>query len=490
MLATSYAMFARVSRRRLGERLSIVRMSASLRAFLGVPVPTGTEGVGGRGLIEYVEHDGALVAYRVQGHGPIDILHLPGWVTSIDVIDEEPHIARFDRRLAGMGRLIDFDLPGVGLSDGSGREFDVEQLSAVALAVLDAVGSEVPVIVAQGAGPVAMHLAATRPERIRALVLVNTTARMIRANDYAIGLPERLIRDYIDESSTPGGEWTVEDLDHYDLMAPSLAGDAHHRAFVDRAMRHGASPAVARQLRRFLTYVDVRDVLAKISAPTLVITRQKDMIAPAAHGRYLAAHIPDAKLVELPGADHLAYSGDADALLDEIEEFLIGRRRGSRDRVLATIMFTDMVDSTAQAAAMHDAEWRAHLDAHDAVVRASVTRFDGQVENSTGDGVCATFELPTQALRCAETIMEAGFAVRIGVHTGECERRHDDLAGLAVHVAARVAAIAKSGEILVSSTVRDLVSGSGLQFVDRGSHELKGVPGQWRLFALNREVEE
>ena len=447
-------------------------------------------GAGGDAVIEYVEHDGGLVAYRVQGSGPIDMLHLPAWLTSIDVIDEEPHIARFNRRLAGIGRLIEFDLPGVGLSDAAGENFSVEQLAGAAISVLDAVGSEVAVVVAQGAGPVAIHLAAAEPERVGALVLVNTTARMLRADDYPIGLPEWLIRDYIDDSSTPGAEWTVDDLDQYALMTPSLAGDLHHREFVDRAMRQGASPAVGRRLRRFLTYVDVRDVLADIRAPTLVITRQDDMITPAAHGRYIAQHVPDAKLVELPGADHLAYSGDAGALLDEIEDFLTGRRRGSPDRVLATIVFTDIVDSTARVAEMHDAEWRAHLDAHDAALRASIARFEGRVVNTTGDGFVAAFESPTQALRCAEAMVATGFGLRVGVHTGECERRNDDLAGLAVHVAARVAAIAEPGEILLSRTVRDLVSGSGLQFVDRGDHELKGVPESWQLFALNPRAQE
>jgi class 3 adenylate cyclase len=404
-------------------------------------------------------------------------------VASIDLIDEEPHIARFGRRLAAMGRLIDFDLPGVGLSDGDGHEFDVEQLAAVAMSVLDAVGSERVVVIAEGAGPVAMHLAATRPERMRELVLVNTTARVIAADDYPIGLPERLIRTYIDDSSTPGAEWAVADADHYALTTPSLADDAQHRAFVDWAMRQGASPAVGRGLRRMLTYVDVRRALTSINAPTLVITRREDTITPASRGRYLAESIPGAKLVELPGGDHLAYSGDADALLDEIEDFLVGRRPGPRDRVLATIVFTDMVRSTARAAAMHDQGWRAHIEAHDVTLSALMNRYEDRVVNTTGDGFFATFDLPTQALRCAEAMLDTGFPLRIGMPTAECERRPDAFVGLAVHVAARVAAVARPGEILVSHTVRDLVAGADAQFDDRGEHELKGVPSRWTLFA-------
>ena len=433
-------------------------------------------------LIRYVECDRGLVAYRVQGDGELDILHLPGWMSSVESNDDEPHVARFDRRLRSIGRLIDFDLPGLGLSDGD-ADFDVDSLAASVLCVLDAVGSRRVALVAQGIGHLAIRFAAEHPERVRSLVLVNAYARAIVADDYPIGFPTWVLDRWVDQSSAPDDEWTVGDLDQYALMTPSLADDRQHRDWMDRAVRHGARPAVARRYRRFVTEADVRDDLARVTAPTLVIARHDNVMVPPRFGRYIAEHIRGARFVELPGTDHFAYSGDTDDLVDEIENFLIGRRRGSLDRVLATILFTDYVDSTGRASALHDSRWRAHLDSHDTTIRAEITRYGGRVVNTTGDGFMSEFDVPSQAIRCAGAIVASGLPVRVGLHTGECERRGSDLAGLAVHIAARVAALANAGEILVTRTVRDLVAGSEFEFLDHGEHALKGVPDHWHLYA-------
>jgi class 3 adenylate cyclase len=268
-----------------------------------------------------------------------------------------------------------------------------------------------------------------------------------------------------------------------------MQDDPQFRDWWARASRRGASPVSARAIIGLVSLADVRDRLPEIKAPTLVLHRAKNLFVPIRLGRYVADCIPGARFVALPGADHAPFTGDADEIIDEIEEFLTGQRSGGGERVLASVLFTDIVDSTGRAAALGDAAWRSYLDAHDAIVRSELVRYGGREINTTGDGFLAAFESPTQAVRCARAITSvcAGrdIAVRAGVHTGECERRGNDLAGLTVHIAARVASLAASGEVLVSRTVRDLVGGSGLRFADRGEHELKGVPESWQLFALD-----
>jgi class 3 adenylate cyclase len=439
----------------------------------------------------YARSGSAHIAYSVTGEGSLHLQHLSSYTLSIDSLDEEPHVAHYFRRLASFSRLIRHDVRGVGLSDPTdpAEGLTVEGFAADALAVLDAVGVEQVVLVANaGGGLAAVELAARHPERVRALVLVNTYACIIADEDNPHGVPRAFIERFLDENIDPDVSWEIDGDDDLALIAPSLRHDHRFREWWTRASRRGASPASARAMLAMTTYGDVRDRLGAVAAPTLVVHRTDNRFIPLGLGRYLADHIPGARMVELPGADHAPWSGDPDAIVDEIEEFLTGRRTEGGERILATVVFTDIVDSTGRAAAMGDREWRSYLDTHDRIVRAELARFGGREVNTTGDGFLGAFTSPTQAVRCARAIVEAaaaaGIAVRVGAHTGECEIRGDDLAGLTVHIAARVAALAASGEVLVSRTVRDLVTGSGLRFVPRGEHQLKGVPEAWQLFAL------
>lgn len=439
----------------------------------------------------YAKRDGAHIAFSVLGHGPLEVQYVSSYTISIDSLDEEPHVAHYFRRIASFSRLCRFDVRGIGLSDPSDAEhpLSVESFAADVLAVLDARGVERTVLLADsGGGLPAIDLAATRPDRVESLVLVNGYARTIADDDYPDGHPRELVDAFLHNNVDPNESWEVEGNDDLSLIAPSMQEDARFREWWSRASRRGASPASALAMLTMSTYGDVRDQLPLITVPTLVIHREGNRFIPAGLGRYLGDHIQGARYVELPGADHSPWANGGDEVVDEIEEFLTGQRTGGGERVLATIVFTDIVDSTGRAAAMGDRAWRSYLDLHDSIVRSELKRYSGREVNTTGDGFLGAFESPTQAARCMRAIVVAaaanGIAVRVGAHTGECERRGDDLAGLTVHIAARVAALAASGEVLVSRTVRDLVGGSGLRFVPRGEHELKGVPETWQLFAL------
>ena len=360
---------------------------------------------------------------------------------------------------------------------------------ADALAVLDAAGSERAAIVAwSGAGPIAIELTVQRPERVSALVLGDSFARIVADDDYPEGLPAELIEGFLRDNPDPDSHWEISGADDVALLAPTLSGDVRYREWMQRASNRSASPSNARAYLTMTTGADVRELLPQVAVPTLVLHRDHNVFTPRRLGRYLAERIPDAKFVVVPGRDQVAWSGDADVLLDEIEEFLTGQRHGSADRVLTTVLFTDIVDSTTRAGALGDDVWRGELDAHDAIVRAQLGRFGGREVNTTGDGFVATFDAPTAAVRGALAIIEAtrvaGFTLRAGVHTGECERRGDDLAGLAVHIAARVASYAGADEVLVSRTVCDVVAGSGLALESRGEFELKGLAQHWELFAV------
>jgi class 3 adenylate cyclase len=271
-------------------------------------------------------------------------------------------------------------------------------------------------------------------------------------------------------------------------MNPSLKDDLLFRRWVDQAVRRGASPSALARVDRLSVFADVREFLSSIRVPTLVLTRSDNAMVPSAFGRYLAENIPGARFTEVPGNDYAPYSGDLDALADQIEEFLTGRRESTGDRVLTTLLFTDIVDSTSRAVALGDRAWHASLDNHDAAVRAVIERYGGSEVNTTGDGFLARFDSPTQAVRAGHEIVtsaaQADLAVRVGIHSGECERRGDDLSGITVHIAARVADRAEPSEVLVSRTVRDLLAGSELRFAERGEHRLKGLPDEWQLFAL------
>ena len=438
----------------------------------------------------YAKNGGAHIAYSVSGDGPIDVLALSAYTIATDSLAEEPHAAAYERRLASFCRLIHFDTRGIGLSDPVDLSVGVTltDLAGDALVVLDAVGAERCTLLADDGGvPTAITLAAMAPARVERLVLVNGYARMTNADDYPHGHAPDLVRAFLETNIDPDAEWRFDEGDDRSVIAPSLKDDAAFGEWWVRSSRRGASPATALALLRATALADVRDLLAAVNVPVLVIHRRDNFFTPVGCGRYLAENIAGAKYVELPGADQIPWSGDGDAILDEVEEFLTGQRTGTGERVLATVLFTDIVDSTRTAADLGDRAWRARLENHDAVVRQELRRYNGREVNTTGDGFFAAFDSPTQAVRCARALIgdaSAQVEVRVGIHTGECERRGDDLAGLAVHIAARVAASAGAGEVLVSRTVRDLVGGSELRFADRGEHELKGVPERWQLFAL------
>lgn len=436
------------------------------------------------------------IAYQVFGDGPTDLLVLPGPSIPIDTIDAEPSMYRFHRRLAAFSRVIRFDFRGMGLSS---RIPSIEMLgprfwAEDAVAVMDAVGCEQAAVFAPSFNTMAgLVLAADYPERVRSLVIVNGAARVLRAPDYPVGAaPSEATR-----FGTVGIEPDAVErgFDMLGIVAPSVARDEAFRAWWDLAGNRAASPSMARAATRVVIEADVRDTLTRISAPTLILHRVDVDFIPIGHGRYLAEHIAGSRFVELPGADSLYWVGDTAPMLDEIEEFITGVRGGfEAERVLTTIVFTDIVGSTERAAALGDDRWRDLLDNHDSIIRHELERFGGREVNTAGDGFVATFTSPSAAIACADAIVDAvrvlGIEVRVGIHAGEVEVRgtlKEDVAGLAVHICARVAALAGPSEVLVSSTVRDIVAGSRRRFTDRGAHDLKGVPGRWQLCALVRD---
>jgi class 3 adenylate cyclase len=430
--------------------------------------------------------DGSYVGFETRGDGPLDLLEVSnGTLFSFVTAVEQPAWLDYVERLASFSRLIRFDPHGIGLSDPfDGSASTAEHGAAEIVAVLDAAGSRSAALVgATYAGAGAILAAATHPERVHALVLMNSYARLTRSDDYPIGVPKRLL-DGLRDATRPAGGDAGADLQ---LMAPSLAGrDGFARWWVDAGNR-GASPASARSIIATFVELDVRSVLSEVRVPTLVLASRDNQFVRPDHSRYLADHIVGATYVEVPCADHVPWAS-GDLFAGEIEEFLTGARRADLShRVLATVLFTDIVDSTRRAVEMGDEPWRALLDQHDRLAQREITRFGGRFIKSTGDGVLATFDGPGRAIHAARALRDAahsiGVRIRSGLHVGEIELRDDDVAGVAVHVAARVAAAASADEILVSSTVKELVAGSGLAFDDRGSHELKGVPGPWHLFA-------
>ena len=435
----------------------------------------------------YARSGSVSIAYQVVGDGPRDIVSVGGWVSHLEAGWDEPRQARFRRRLASLGRLILFDKRGTGMSDRvADRDLPtLEQRMDDVRAVMDAAGCERAAIVGQSEGAcMAMLFAATYPERTSALITIGAYARRVWDQEYPWApTPEERQKffDWIER------EWGSE-IDP-GTIAPSLASDEAFKQAFARSLRLSASPGSALALAKMNTQIDVRQVLPTIRVPTLVLHRTGDQDANVAEGRYIAERVPGAKFVELPGVDHLPWAGNQEDILDEIEEFLTGIRPAAEpDRMLATVLSTDIVGSTERAAALGDKAWRDVLDRHHASVRAELTRFRGHEVATTGDGFLATFDGPARAVRCAAAIRdrlrESGLEVRAGVHTGECERMGDNIGGLAVHIGSRVAGLAGPGEVLASSTVRDLVSGSGIVFEDRGAHTLKGIPGEWHVFRV------
>jgi class 3 adenylate cyclase len=433
------------------------------------------------------------IAYQVIGDGPVDMVVMPGPFIPIDSIDDEPSMHRFYRRLSSFSRVIRFDHRGMGMSSriGSADTITLSCWAEDAVTVMNAVGCERATIFGSGFTAMsALLLAADHPERVASLVLVNGAARLLWAPDYQAGAQLSGATQYTTTAIEPDA--VEQGLDVLQAMAPSVAGDRAFRAWWDVAGNRAASPSMARMSNHVLIQADMREKLPYIAAPTLILHRIDSAFVDVGHGRYLAEHLAGSRYVELPGADALHWVGDATAILDEVEEFVTGVRGASdAERVLITILFTDIVGSTARAATLGDDRWRDLLDNHDAVVRHELARFQGLEVNTAGDGFVATFISPSVALRCAEAIVDAvaalGIEVRVGVHSGEVEVRGDDIAGMAVHIGARVSGLAGPSEVLVSSTVREIVTGSRRVFEDRGEHDLKGVPGRWRIYALERE---
>ena len=435
---------------------------------------------------KYARSDDVNIAYQVVGHGSRDLVYVPGFVSNLEHYWEEPRTAHFLERLASFSRLIWFDKRGTGLSDRGVPVPTLEQRMDDVRAVMDAAGSERATIfgVSEG-GPMSALFAATYPKRTTALVLCGSFARVAWAPDYPWGRA-----DFEARISTIRNAWGTGTL--WATFSPSLAKDEGYRAWCAMIERQGASPSAAEALIRMNYDIDARHVLAAIAVPTLILHRTGDRTVPIEHGRYLAEHVTSAKYVELPGDDHVPWAGDTDALVDEIEEFLTGMRRGPEpDRVLTTVLFTDIVDATRKAVELGDHQWRTLLEHHHAVIREHLKRFRGREIDTAGDGFLAAFDGPARAVRAAAAITsdvaKLGVTVRAGIHTGECEVMGEKLSGVAVHVGARVASLAASGEVLVSSTVKDLVAGSGLKFRERGAHQLKGVPGEWHLFSVEAD---
>ncbi len=436
----------------------------------------------------YARSGDVNIAYQVVGEGPPDLVYVLGWVSHVELLWEEPASARFLERLASFSRLVLFDKRGTGLSDrvAEAELPTLEQRMDDVRAVMDAAGVERAALLGLSeGGPMCLLFAATYPERTAALVLMGAYARRLRADDYPFGAAPESYDTFLDEIRDHwGGPVGLE------VRAPSLAGDAAFASWWANYLRMSASPGAALALTRMNRDIDVRHVLPTIGVPTLVLHRVGDRSLPVEGSRYLAERIPGARLVEFPGDDHLPWLGDQDVILDEIEEFLTGVRRGPEpDRVLATVLFTDVVGSTARAAELGDRSWRELLARHHALVRRELERWRGREVDTAGDGFLATFDGPARAIRCAcaarDAVRDLGLELRAGLHTGECEIVGSNVAGIAVHIGARVAALAGAGEVLVSSTVRDLVAGSGIVFSERGEHELKGVPEKWRIYAVD-----
>ncbi|MGH2692858.1 MAG: adenylate/guanylate cyclase domain-containing protein [Actinomycetota bacterium] len=438
----------------------------------------------------YAKGDGGYLAYQVVGTGP-DLVFLPEWLSHVEAQWEEPRIARFLTRLASFTRLILFNRRGTGLSDPVAPNDlpTIEQWMTDVRVVMDAAAVERGVLWGlAGGGPMAALFAATFPARTSGLVLTNTFARLTWAPDHTIGTPidnvARLVAEV--EASWGSADTSLR------WVAPSLATDERARSWMARYERLSAGPSAAAAIIRMLYGIDIRHVLSAIRVPTLIIHRTGARVIPVEHGRDLARRIPHARYLELPGDDVLYWAGDSTALIDEVQEFLTGHRAAATDeRFLATLLFVDIVESTQRLSSMGDRRWKDFLDTHEALLDEIVHRYGGRVVDTAGDGLLAAFDGPARAIRSACAIVraarESGVEVRAGLHTGEVESRGERVAGLAVHIAARVAAAAGRSEVLVSRTVKDLIAGSGIDLEAWGEHVLRGIPERWQLYRVALE---
>jgi class 3 adenylate cyclase len=435
----------------------------------------------------YAPSRDGYIAYQVVGDGPLDLVFIPFWTSNIEVMWEEPSLVRFLRALSTFSRVLCFDKRGTGVSDPVPLAAlpTLEEWMDDVRAVMDAGGSKRAALLGSGeGGQMAMLFAASHPERVSALILVDTCARYLRDVDYPWGLPADRVPRFLRRLEELWG--TGRFVDH---LAPSVAHDDRFRRWYGRYERLMSGPRAMATMYAAHLERDLRGMLPSIRVPTLVLHRVGDRQIRIGHGRYLAQHIPAAKYVELPGKDHLFYVGDTETMLGEIEEFLTGvRPLPESGRVLATVLFTDIVTSTERSAQVGDRRWKDLLDQHDTLIRRELERHRGRLVKNTGDGILATFDGPARGIRCAQAIATGvkalGIEVRAGLHTGEVELRGDDVTGMGVNIAARVMDAAGPGAVVVSSTVKDLVAGSGVHFADRGAHHLRGVPGEWRLFVV------
>ena len=443
--------------------------------------------MGARPTTRYARSGDYSIAYQVVGDAPLDLVLVSGFVSHVEYAWDDPDFARFLERLASFSRLILFDKRGTGLSDRVpvNKLPTLEERMDDVRAVMDAAGSERAALfgVSEG-GPMSILFATTYPERVRALALYGSYAKRVSDGDYPWAPPIEEHRKSIDAVQRDwGGPTQVA------IWAPSMADDDRFKRWWGQYLRSGASPAAARAVLEMAIEIDVRDILPAVRVPTLVLHRAGDRRIEVGAGRYLGEQIPHARFIELPGIDHVPWVGDSDAIVNEVEEFLTGARHSAEpSRVLATVLFTDMVESTTRAVRLGDARWRALISDHDRLLRGELARFRGREIDRRGDGFLAIFDGPARAIRCAfsivERVHELGIQVRVGLHTGELDLMEAGIAGIAVHIGARVMSLAGPDEVLVSSTVRDLVAGSGLTFTDRGTHELKGVPGSWRILRV------
>lgn len=436
----------------------------------------------------YATRGNIHIAYQVSGSGPLDLVLVSVWFSHLEARWEIPGFARLLHRLGAFCRVISFDKYGIGLSDPAppGQLPPLEEWMDDVRTVMDAVGVEqAAVLGAADGGMMAALFAATYPQRVSSLVLANSSARLSQAPDYPIGVPSSVQEALIamTEQSWGGPGLAV-------ATNPSLAGDPDGQAVWARFLRLAASPATAAEVLRVLFQIDTRAALPAIQAPTLVLHRRDNTLVSSDNGRYLADRIEKARYVELPGSDYGLGFGDVDGLVDEVEEFLTGTRHSADpDRMLATVLFTDIVGSTKRASELGDSRWKELLELHDLISGRQLARYQGRLVNTTGDGLVATFDGPARAIRAALAIRDAlrglGIEIRAGLHTGEIEHRGSDIGGLGVHIAARVMSLAEPGRVLVSRTVKDLVAGAGFTFTDAGSHVLKGVAEPWQLFTID-----
>lgn len=437
--------------------------------------------------VRYASSVGGIdIAYQVLGEGPVDLVFVSGFITHLDMSWELPHFAWL-KQLDGLARVITFDKRGTGLSDRSLGFGSLEERTDDIRAVMDAVGSDRAFLfaVSEG-GPMSIVFAASFPQRVRGLILWGTAPRFVQGDDYPFGAPVEMIEPFLEFIHVEWGTGKV--FENFIQNAPDPAAA---RRLIARFERNACTPKMAVEIMRRNTEIDVRPLLSSITAPTVIIHATGDPIAPVESGRYLAEHIPGARMVEIPGEFHGSWRAeDIAPVRDATIDFLVAGGAPDRpvSRVLATVLFTDIIASTEMAAHVGDQAWHTLLDQHDRIVQTEVEHFGGRLVKGTGDGVLATFEGPGRAIGCARAIADTlgprGLKIRAGVHTGEIELRGDDVAGIGVVIARRICDLARSDEILASRTVKDLVTGSGTEFVARGSHDLKGVPEQWELFAV------